>query len=387
MRVHCAPACFACEDLAAPEIHDTAVAVQSSSDGTSTGTSHLQELLDGGGDFGVLQNFVSSTKDIRESILQTRDYLKRARRVSTLGQDIVDICRNQRAECTFWAMKGECEQEDPTYIKRACAATCQSCHTLSKPPKLSDAGKLIQAWPLTDLERGADMGVPQILHPDRPEDTLVVLLNARMHIRYTIFDQTILEGCQNEYDSCTMEAINGECETNPKWMHIHCAPACKTCQATAEFHRANGELQERCGISDLDAPSMAWRPGDLNAMFERLIHEPFASQYNVQILSSPSTTPEGAPYVIQLEDVISEEEASGLIAAANKDGYDGDRLFHAKFRTAKIATCQDECYRDEVVQRVSERIHSLTGFHDSNCEYLHLPRYVVSTVRTVFPHH
>lgn len=354
MRVHCASACFTCDDLAAPN-----VVVVPSQNG-----SVMSELLDSGGDLGVLQNFPNGTQDIlvqRELILQSRAYLRKARQSSTLDQELVDICRNRHPECSFWAMRGECEN-NPTFMKHYCAPACQSCHEVSNINIHDEVGELIKAWPLTDLERGADMGLPQLLHPERPEETIISILSSRMYIRYFVFDQNILEHCKNERDSCTIDAMEGECEANPGWMKKHCAAACKTCEVM--------EKDLRCA-SDPDAP-MAWMPGDLNSMFERLIDEPYASRYDVQVLSSPTTTKKG-PYVIQLEDFISEEEANGMIAAANKDGY-GDQFFRENFRTAKIATCQYECYNDEIVRRVSERINALTGFDESNCEYLHLPR-------------
>ena len=35
--------------------------------------------------------------------------------------------------------------------------------------------------------------------------------------------------CINKHDLCTYWSINGECETNPKFMNLECSPACQTC--------------------------------------------------------------------------------------------------------------------------------------------------------------
>jgi len=362
MSIHCAPACFTCDALRPPEEAPTTVA--------------MMNVLERGGDLGVLQNVPtvwSNTDRFRDKIVQTRDYLQRAKRLSTLVVeedqpfDLMEICRNQHAECTFWSLVDQCEA-NPIYMYENCAPACQSCHTLSQfqlyrnvrdAMVSGDVGKLIQEWPLTDMERGADMGLPQhfALQEDSREDFMLSILSSRIYYRYAnLEDPSIdLDTCKNQNAFCTAEAVRGECDRNPTWMKVHCAPACRTCECSS-VHNA----------------PMAWQPGDLNSMFERLIQEPYASQYDVQVLSSPSTH-DGGPYMIQLENVISKEEASGLIAAANRVGY-GDRFFRDDFQTAKTATCKGDCYTDPIVQRVSQRINALTGFDDSNSEYFHLPR-------------
>jgi prolyl 4-hydroxylase len=224
--------------------------------------------------------------------------------------------------------------------------------------------RLIPAWPLTDLERGADMGVPQVLHPHRAQETLLNILQSRLYLQFYEFDTTIREDtCRNLYATCTLDAMNGECTANPAWMLPHCPAACRNCET---LHK-----NKRCA-ADPDAPD-AWLPGDLDRMFQRLIHNNEQSQYNVTVLSSPELN-NGGPYVIQMDNVVSAEEAKGVIAAAHKDGY-GDRFYRANFRTAKIATCQNDCYEDAIVRRVSDRINALTGLNELHCEYLHLPQY------------
>jgi hypothetical protein len=68
---------------------------------------------------------------------------------------------------------------------------------------------------------------------------------------------------------------------------------------------------------DPSAPDV-WGPGDLDRAFARLTHEPFLSDYQVQIWSSP---PKG-PWVITMENVISEKEAERLIELGGTIGYE-----------------------------------------------------------------
>lgn len=83
-------------------------------------------------------------------------------------------------------------------------------------------------------------------------------------------------------------------------MRFHCAPMCQSCH--------NLTLESRCPL-DPNAPN-TWGPGDLNRMFERLTSEPYRSKYDVQVLSSPEM--EG-PWVITMENVVTEQEAQRLI--------------------------------------------------------------------------
>lgn len=87
-------------------------------------------------------------------------------------------------------------------------------------------------------------------------------------------------------------------------MKKECAPACLSCEFLV--------IEQRCPM-DADSEQMkdVWQADDLNAMFEKLTHEPYLTDYSVEILSSPATT--GGPWVIQLDNVLSPEEASHLV--------------------------------------------------------------------------
>ena len=63
----------------------------------------------------------------------------------------------------------------------------------------------------------------------------------------------------------------------------------------------------------------AWEAGDLDKTFQKLTSEPYRSKYDVEILSSPETTK--GPWIIQMENVISQEEAESLIRLGGVEGY------------------------------------------------------------------
>jgi prolyl 4-hydroxylase len=159
-------------------------------------------------------------------------------------------------------------------------------------------------------------------------------------------------------------------------MKKHCSPVCHSCEYLS--------IEDRCPI-DPDAPN-AWGPGGLDKMFTKLTTEPHRSKYDVEILSSPLTT-DGGPWVITMENVVSELEAERLIELGAVEGYKrssdvgklrADGSHESKVndgRTSTNAWCQNECYEDEVAQRVIHRISNFTDIPEANSENLQLLRY------------
>ena len=150
-------------------------------------------------------------------------------------------------------------------------------------------------------------------------------------------------------------------------MEKECAPACMLCHML--------HIDNRCPIDPNAKP--AWEPGDLNAMFEHLVSEPIASEYPVTILSRD-------PWVITLDDVISEEESERLIQLGAVEGYERSEDVGAKRadgtygsmvstgRTSSNAWCVDECYKDPIAMQVINRLSELTMIDEKNSEYLQL---------------
>jgi prolyl 4-hydroxylase len=157
-------------------------------------------------------------------------------------------------------------------------------------------------------------------------------------------------------------------------MHSSCAPVCNACGMTS--------YEERCPI-DPNAKK-AWEPGVLDQMFEKLTSEPFKTQYDVTILSSP---PDG-PWVITMDNVLSPEEAYRLIELGHDAGYERSTevgKVHddgsvdkdvTKARTSTNAWCMEEtCVKDDVTIRVIERLSNFTNIPETNCDYIQLLRY------------
>jgi prolyl 4-hydroxylase len=136
-------------------------------------------------------------------------------------------------------------------------------------------------------------------------------------------------------------------------------------------------IEGRCPIDPNAKP--AWKPGDLNAMFEKLTSEPYLSKYDVKILSKD-------PWVITMENVLSEIEANRLIELGTKKGYErsthvGRKLANGTYdhhvstrRTSMNAWCQEDCTTDPIALPVLERLSNLTGINDTNAEHLQMLR-------------
>jgi prolyl 4-hydroxylase len=102
---------------------------------------------------------------------------------------------------------------------------------------------------------------------------------------------------------------------------INCAPVCESCE---QLH-----INTRCPM-DPTAPN-AWNPGDLNAMFERIVTDPAYAAYQPKVLSRPSYAPgdnnETADYKIGLwmvmfDSAVSDEEADRLRELGEIQGYE-----------------------------------------------------------------
>ena len=211
------------------------------------------------------------------------------------------------------------------------------------------------------------------------------------------FDK-IRNDCKNRHASCAFWASIGECDVNPRYMTLHCAPTCQTCHML--------DFEQRCPL-DKSVPTI-WQPGDLNKMFTRIATDKVYAKYEPTIYSMPSP-PAGSdildgPWVITLENVMTEQECDALIELGAESGYKisqdvGKKKFDGTFegyandrRTSTNAWCQeDACYNNTATQSVLTKIENITGIPDANSEYLQLLKYEVGqfykTHHDYIPHH
>lgn len=295
------------------------------------------------------------------------------------GEHLNDVreeqCQDDDDRCPGWANVGECDI-NPGYMLNYCRRSCLQCPDQAEELQrmLDEKRKPTKIWTDEELYFGVDMGVKQNLENAHfrvsREEGMARIVASRTHLHSEAIDDDIIDICKNDHEDCTTWAIAGECEKNKKYMIGSCAPACLTCDMIM--------LENRCPIDPNAKP--AWEPGSLNAMFEHLISQEVSSKYPVTILSRD-------PWVVTLDNVISEEEALRLIELGGLEGYKRSEDVGAKNadgsygsvvstgRTSSNAWCTGVCYKDPMAVDVMNRLSELTMIDEKNSEFLQLLRY------------
>ena len=223
-------------------------------------------------------------------------------------------------------------------------------------------------------------------------ETLEVIKETSLYMTKVMTSDDYLpfrENCFNTDGYCSHFAALGACDDEEDdlydYMRKECAPACQVC---GEMY--DQDLIERCAPLPINN---ILKKGDLDRMFKRIIGEipndgSILPDYNVKIHSRPNN--EGdvlgenkeffeGPWIITLENFLTDEECDRLIALGTEQGYDRSTLENEKddeeYRTSTNSWCMDECYTDPIAQRVTEKIANTTGIPDSHSEYLQLLKY------------
>jgi len=276
-------------------------------------------------------------------------------------------CRDEHKSCKHRKTLGECEN-NASWMNINCRASCRVC----------DPSQV-------------DLGLPQQVDAKLKAETEAIMAKARAYVERIANDEFLrraLPACKNLHESCAFWAAIGECTENPVYMKRNCAPVCESCDQVT--------VETRCPI-DPDAPN-AWVPGDLEEMFINITTFPENQKYSPKIHSRP-TMVEGdgistidykiGPWVIVLENFITDEECDRLIELGMAAGYERsadvgkmkiDGTFEADLndrRTSKNAWCQNDCYDDPMAKSIIYRIGNLTGIPEENSESLQLLQYEV----------
>lgn len=196
----------------------------------------------------------------------------------------------------------------------------------------------------------------------------------------------LAEECLLRHAHCAYWATTGECDNNPAYMTVQCAPVCSSCDQLL--------FDTRCPLQEL--PPDIWpRAGDLHKMFARIVTDPYYVQelgYQTQIILQPrrpgqDDVKDDAPWVVLVDDFLTDDECDTLIRLGQERGYErsmdvGQKKFDGTYdshlstgRTSANAWCMDACFEHPVTQTVLHKIENLTGIPDVNSEYLQLLQY------------
>lgn len=285
---------------------------------------------------------------------------------------------DQLLTCEQLAEEGECYTE---FMRDQCAKTCLICFQSGQEFELG-----VSQWVVMGLIK----------------ETLEVIVKTYSYMQKTVFSATnedekvwyddVRRNCRNQDNLCSHWAAQGKCEWDDpfyEYMAINCAPACQTCELL--------DYEMRC-------PPPALNPGDLNAMFERLIGEreltpeQMESTFmtgkdkygEVTVHSRPGKAEDDTdkfPWVITIQDFLTDEECNHLIEQGTTRGFEpstevgteGDgsesEQYISDYRTSTNAWCIDECFSHLTTQRVLEKIAIATGIPSENNEDLQLLHY------------
>jgi hypothetical protein len=85
-------------------------------------------------------------------------------------------------------------------------------------------------------EFGSDMGVEQAIDANRARECLDRIEEAREYMTNEVMVEDTYEKtralCKNKHKACTFWSVLGECENNPAYMLVNCAPVCQSCEVS-----------------------------------------------------------------------------------------------------------------------------------------------------------
>eukprot|EP00804_Cyclotella_cryptica_P017815 CCRYP_001224-RC/>CCRYP_001224-RC protein AED:0.17 eAED:0.17 QI:97/1/1/1/1/1/4/304/518 len=280
-------------------------------------------------------------------------------------------CMDDHYQCLEWAGMGECDA-NPGYMLRKCKRACLVCY-----------------------EGTNQFGVEQRIPRESHIENIVSYIDRSIEYMKRVWREKefsrVRHKCRNQHEDCTYWASLGECDANPKYMQLNCAPACQTCDLL--------DIKHRCPIEP--GNEVIWKPGDLNGLFENIVDNADGSgeylHYNPKALSRPQIRRDGThapntekdgPWIVLLDNFVSEEEADRLVAIGKQQGYersadvgkekpDGSHeALVSDSRTSHNTWCQEpSCYDDPLVKPVIDRIANVTKTEVRNSEYLQLLQY------------
>lgn len=141
------------------------------------------------------------------------------------------------------------------------------------------------------------------------------------------------EVCSNKDDMCTHWAMQGRCSEVD--VRLNCGPSCESCMYLDENVRCGGTLEE--------LPNALSAAGSVDKMFKRIVRE-----NDVQILSQPTQDGQDNPWIVTIDNFVSEEEITKILEYGQKTGYEqAGEVFYGNHaspkktnkRTSEVSWC------------------------------------------------
>lgn len=241
------------------------------------------------------------------------------------------------------------------------SSTCGILKSTVHEPSDNDDG--------TDDTTFSGWGVPQDLNDALAQEQYK---KTKLYMKHTVMaDQayeSVREKCKFDSPLCSYWAAIGECDANPKYMKLHCAPSCGTCDQL--------DWNLRC---QFDKGKALWNEtGKVNGLMERIVRE----YDKVHVWSDD-------PWVVTIDGFLSKEDCETLIDWGHKRQFErsvdaGKVLEDGTMesivnngRTSTNAWCLEGCYEDTATQAVLQRLETMLDIPRLHYEYFQLLRYEV----------
>ena len=300
-----------------------------------------------------------------------------------------ETCVDDSESCEYWASVGECDS-NPNYMQHYCKKSCDFCHLQVATTNDNQKNYIEQ-------EKATSFGIRQRIDGARSDEVVARLLESIAYMESETvlqLDESTRAKCQNQEELCTFWAVHGECELNPNYMQLNCAPSCMTCH--------HDDPAPHCPGRDATAKPALY-PGDLNKMFQRIVnqapgnrtdvstitHNHTMPNYTVQVHSQPLTDADAStpPWVITLDDFLTEEECTIMIQLGFKHEYhrsnevtDGEYdVIQSDYRTSENTWCTRShgCRNETIPARLHQRMADVLSIPPENCEDIQILKYEV----------
>lgn len=180
-------------------------------------------------------------------------------------------------------------------------------------------------------------------------------------------------------------AARGTCSAAPGWMIVHC---CKSCDEELNASQLL-DFDKRCSRERLNMTEPAWKPGDLNKLFEKWVTDEEFKQYTPTVLSSPDAAFGGidGPWIITFDTFLTDFESEQIWMGGKKAGFERStdqgasnefgemEQIVSKTRTSNNAWCTDACEQMPGVRSATDKIERVTGIPQTNYESFQILQY------------
>lgn len=149
------------------------------------------------------------------------------------------LMQEQKCAVPTTAEKNETkEREEATFEQYFCAANDYDPEVDELITESSYTPPLNHTYPAPKTAEGLglDLGEPQSLDPTYSEHIFARIEKSREYMQSKVMAEDkyseVRSICKNQHSNCAFWSVIGECENNPGYMHVNCAPVCETCEVS-----------------------------------------------------------------------------------------------------------------------------------------------------------